>query len=726
MLIGANRRHRVVCRAALESLETRTLLTNTAPVLDPIPAVTMVAPTATTQVPKTIQIPLTATDANGDALTYTVTSSNPNIVPITHAGDPFLKMTVQYEVSEFQTISGDFATAGTYTLSFGGNTTTPIAFDATAADVQTALQLLPGLSGVVVGGNSLSTGGINVTFPASMGAVALLAIDTTNLTPNTGYTVQEHTKGSNVTGDMWLMLYKEWAPITVQNITGFLNAGFYNNLTFHRILQGFMAQGGDPNGDGTGGPGFSFKDEFNPNLIFSNMGQLAMANSGDDTNGSQFFITDAPYRSGDFNYTIWGQLVRGFDIYNGLISNPVQDPTTGTPIIAPKILSASIVPDLTDTAITLSAKKAGNATITVTVNDGHGGTSKQTFQVTATADTENDPAYLYNLTDLYTPMDQPISIPLSGLDLEHDPLSFDAAITDNPAHATLVKNGALITVVPDKGYTGVVHLIAGVNRTINRPNETDTFDKETITISVGGKPIHARPLGFSAVAGAARTAYVTTFTCDDATLDAGSFTATVNWGDGTALTSGDIVKTGSLYVVTGTHTYTNPGEYPQTVTITRTALTEQTGSVTSVRVLAEVAPAPQAGHTATIINAGQPIVARQNVSLWQWGSISSTATTLSATVNWGDGSASAALPLTANRNFRLMHTYTKAGKFNITITANDGSGTPTVQRVPATVLAAGPAAVVSGDKSGITGQNRTFYLRASDAGSNIPAANYWY
>jgi cyclophilin family peptidyl-prolyl cis-trans isomerase len=728
MSIRAAHRHGVVCQAVLESLETRTLLTNTAPVLDPIPAVAMVAPTATTQLPKTIQVPLTATDADGNALTYTVTSSNSDIVPIMHASDPFLKMTVQFGagVQEVQTLTAAaVATAGTYTLSFDGNTTTALAFNASVADVQAALQLLPGLSSVVVSGNPLSVaGGMIFTFPASMGNVDMLTIGATAMTPTTGYTVAETTRGivPGATGDMYLLLYKDWAPFTVQTITGFLDAGFYNNLTFHRVLKGFMAQGGDPAGDGTGGPGFQFKDEFNQNLIFSNRGQLAMANSGADTNGSQFFITDAPYRSGDFTYTIWGQLVRGFDTYDGIVDSPVTDSTNGTPTPAGslKILSASIAPDLTDTAITLSARKAGTATITVTVNDGHGGTDVKTFTVTATADTTNDPPIMKNLTDLYTPVNQPITIPLAATDLEHDALSFDAAVTDSPAHATLIKSGSTVTVVPDEGYTGVINLIAGVSR-------SSSFDTERITISVGGKPIHAKALGFSAVAGAARTAYVTTFTCDDTTLGAGSFTATINWGDGTTpLGTGDIVKSGSLYYVTGTHTYVNPGEYPLTVTVTQSALALQTGSVTSVRTLAEVAAAPQAAATATIINAGVPVVARQNVSFWQWGSVASTAATLSATVNWGDGTAAAALKLNANRNFQLVHIYKKTGKFNITITVNDGSGTPAVQRLLATVLAAGPKAVVSGDKSGITGQTRSFNLSPSDAGSSIPAGNYWY
>ena len=92
-------------------------------------------------------------------------------------------------------------------------------------------------------------------------------------------------------GDMVFQLFDDLAPNTVEKITGLVEANFYNNLTFHRVVPGFVIQGGDPAGDGTGGPGFQFDDEFHPDAIFTGDAQLAMANSGKDTNGSQFFVT---------------------------------------------------------------------------------------------------------------------------------------------------------------------------------------------------------------------------------------------------------------------------------------------------------------------------------------------------------------------------------------------------------------------------------------------------
>src|SRR5205807_158028 len=92
-------------------------------------------------------------------------------------------------------------------------------------------------------------------------------------------------------GDLVFRLFESDEPATTARIIQLVNSGFYNNLTFHRVIPGFVAQGGDPSGNGTGGSGTKFNDEFKTDLTFTSNGLLAMANSGDDTNDSQFFIT---------------------------------------------------------------------------------------------------------------------------------------------------------------------------------------------------------------------------------------------------------------------------------------------------------------------------------------------------------------------------------------------------------------------------------------------------
>ena len=108
-------------------------------------------------------------------------------------------------------------------------------------------------------------------------------------------------------GTMEFLLYKTVAPLTVSNFVNLATRGFYDGLTFHRVVKDFMAQGGDPKGDGTGGPGYTFKDEIA--LRFNDAGILAMANAGPDTNGSQFFITHQATPNLNGVHTVFGKII---------------------------------------------------------------------------------------------------------------------------------------------------------------------------------------------------------------------------------------------------------------------------------------------------------------------------------------------------------------------------------------------------------------------------------
>ncbi|MCZ7544640.1 MAG: peptidylprolyl isomerase [Anaerolineae bacterium] len=130
-------------------------------------------------------------------------------------------------------------------------------------------------------------------------------------------------------GDIVIELLADKAPVTVNNFVFLARQGFYDNTTFHRVLPGFMAQGGDPSGTGTGGPGYRFEDETDNGLTFDGPGLLAMANAGPNTNGSQFFITYVPTPHLNGRHTIFGRVVKGQDVAESLDPrDPQQRPRT--------------------------------------------------------------------------------------------------------------------------------------------------------------------------------------------------------------------------------------------------------------------------------------------------------------------------------------------------------------------------------------------------------------
>lgn len=141
-------------------------------------------------------------------------------------------------------------------------------------------------------------------------------------------------------GDIVVELFAEKVPNTINSFVFLARQGFYDNTTFHRVLQGFMAQGGDPTGTGTGGPGYRFNDEFHPDLKHDRPGILSMANSGANTNGSQFFVTygatpwlDAYDENGNLKdcsrrdvscHAVFGQVTEGMDVLQSLT---LRDPS---------------------------------------------------------------------------------------------------------------------------------------------------------------------------------------------------------------------------------------------------------------------------------------------------------------------------------------------------------------------------------------------------------------
>ena len=158
------------------------------------------------------------------------------------------------------------------------------------------------------------------------------AADTHVVNPNNPVAVFETTKGR-----FTIELFLDKAPITAQNFIDLTNKGFYNGIIFHRVIDGFMIQGGDPNGNGTGGPGYTIPDEFGEGLAHSSAGYLSMANAGPNTGGSQFFITlDAtPWLDG--KHAVFGKVLEGMDVVRAIGKVPTFSDRPLTPVIIKKL-----------------------------------------------------------------------------------------------------------------------------------------------------------------------------------------------------------------------------------------------------------------------------------------------------------------------------------------------------------------------------------------------------
>jgi cyclophilin family peptidyl-prolyl cis-trans isomerase len=182
--------------------------------------------------------------------------------------------------------------------------------------------LVGGLAAVSCGDNAKSTtqntgDGTMIKFNET-GAKPYLLADTSKK-----YTATMEIEGK---GNIVIELFAKDVPRTVSNFVYLATTGFYNGTTFHRVIADFMAQGGDPTGTGTGGPGYKFADEFTKHKHIG-VGVLSMANSGPNTNGSQFFITLAATPWLDNKHTVFGQVIGGLDV---LKSITIRDPGTDT------------------------------------------------------------------------------------------------------------------------------------------------------------------------------------------------------------------------------------------------------------------------------------------------------------------------------------------------------------------------------------------------------------
>ena len=271
-------------------------------------------------------------------------------------------------------------------------------------------------------------------------------------------------------------LFGDIAPNTVSRFVTLVNSNFYDNLTFHRIISGFMAQGGDPLGTGSGSSGTKIDDEFNKDAIFSTTGLLAMANSNNgtssDTNDSQFFITAAETRHLDFRHTIFGQMVSGYATFQKIMARDSGEVDsygnrTGRVTGTVKITSAEVIQDLGDTVLLVSGPESATTTITVRGTDDNS-VQTSSFDVTGVSDqTDIDPPFLNPAPkNITTYAGLPISFSVSATNADAQTLTFAGGVSNtmtppDQASLFLLTDGA-VSLSPSASQAGTYYIWLGV------------------------------------------------------------------------------------------------------------------------------------------------------------------------------------------------------------------------------------------------------------------------
>lgn len=266
-------------------------------------------------------------------------------------------------------------------------------------------------------------------------------------------------------GVMEFELFEGRAPNTTGRIVELAESDFYDGLLIHRVAQmadgsPFVIQGGDPDGNGTGSSGRQFDDEFHVELQHTAAGVLSMANSGDDTNDSQFFVTGQATRFLDFNHAVFGYQTSGEDVRAAI--EAVATDGADKPLSDVVIQSAEVFVDPETGLLVLVAPEGftGELDVTVTVADGAGLTDQQTFHVTVVADTDpaaNSPPYLETVSDIQTTADQPVTVTIPARDAEDDTIYFSAEVVgaSGDVSVTINETTGEATITPTATAVGV-------------------------------------------------------------------------------------------------------------------------------------------------------------------------------------------------------------------------------------------------------------------------------
>ena len=274
-------------------------------------------------------------------------------------------------------------------------------------------------------------------------------------------------------GEMVFELFEGRAPETTERIIEIAESGWYEGREFHRIIDGFMIQGGSRDGLGINGTGTVFDDEYHADLQFTTSGLLAMAKAGDDTNDSQFFITDVPSdgfslpRWLDFNHTIFGRLTSGDDVREAIseVATNSSNQPSGDAIV---IESVEIFYDNQEAVMMISAPHGtyDSGEITITVSDGNGGTASETVKINVLPDSQNNNPFLGPIDPIRLTVDEPYSFQLQATDVEGDQIYYLAELlTETDDVSVTVTDQGLVTITPRNEVVGVVEIAFRVGPT---------------------------------------------------------------------------------------------------------------------------------------------------------------------------------------------------------------------------------------------------------------------
>ena len=346
-------------------------------------------------------------------------------------------------------------------------------------------------------------------------------------------------------GLLTFQLFEQRAPNVTGQIVNLVEDGFYDSDThddpiiFHRVIDNFVLQAGDPLGTGAGGSTLpDVDDEFDPDLQHNREGVLSYAKAGDDTNNSQFFITEGPTRNLDFNHSVLGQLVEGFDVREAISRTATN--SADRPINDVVINSVEVFEDQENSIVLLKAigNQTGSTQVTFTVTDPDGNTHSETTDVSVVADSgvsSNSQPFLNPITvPPSTPNDQTASLQLSSIDVEGDPVTYLAGTRTPAVNATVNVNSTtgLLEVTPPAGFIGVVDVEVRVQRASGANGD---FDSQVVPFTfseASGNPVNTIGDTFSVNQDSAATALdvLANDTSDGDTLSLASVTQPGNGG----------------------------------------------------------------------------------------------------------------------------------------------------------------------------------------------------